>query len=355
MVRHGGLAAALVYAAVACLFGLTMIFVGVAIGQTHAAGAAGFWIVPGLAVAALAPFVAHARRWAMVAAVLVPGALALLYLYHAPEHWQVALPVPAVFALLAVAAFLLGAGSAPQSVPHGAGVAAEVFAAAAFLGGLVAVLLLPVPAEPGGRAIGVDVPVLGLVFAGLSVLVWRGSRWAMIALVVLALALAFLAGRHDFALRRAIGMAYPALFGVLAMAALAAGAHRAGVAWSAYRVAAEVYAALVYLYAVVTAFLAPTLGAGHPGFLAPRGMSLYGFATGVAFAALAPFIWRGRRWAMLAAFALALAQWLALAALAPSFWRDAAHWSAPALAALLTAICILTGRAGPDAAGGKSS
>jgi hypothetical protein len=108
--------------------------------------------------------------------------------------------------------------------------------------------------------------------------------------------------------------------------------------------AAEAYAAVVYLYGVAVVFAVPAGDLGRIGLAGPRWTLLYVAAAGVAFAALAAFIWRGRPWAMIAAFALATLLWVALASLHASFWRDPTWFAAPAMFGVLTTICAAGAR-----------
>jgi hypothetical protein len=335
----------MVYGAVAYVVSLAMIFVGAAISQTHAAGAAVFWVVPGLLFVALAPFIAMARRWAAVATFALAALIAAAYIYNAPGDWWLALPVPAMFGILTAVAIAMGAGVQRDSAASGAGMVAEVYAACALLGGLVAVLLLPLPvADEGGAGLRLDAAAFGIAFAGLSVFVRRGRRWAMLGLALLALPFAVLMTGHELELRRWIAAAYPVAFGILALLALVAPARRASGGGRAGEIAAEVYAGLVYGFGVVVAFLAPAVDVGRAGFAGPRGMALYLLAAAAAFGALSVFIWRGRLSAMVAAFVLAALIWLGLASLHASFWSDAAWWAAPVLFGAMTAVCVVSAR-----------
>jgi uncharacterized membrane-anchored protein len=70
------------------------------------------------------------------------------------------------------------------------------------------------------------------------------------------------------------------------------------------------------------------------------GVALYALLLGLVVGALSVFIWRGRIWAMIAAFALSLAHWIALANINPMLWGSLPNLAAPAVSAVLTAICI---------------
>jgi hypothetical protein len=221
-----GLLAARAYAGIVCLCGLALAFIAGVSTQTHAAGAAGVLLLLGVLMAALAPPIWRTSRAAMIAAVLVGVVTVALYARQDPRDWWMLAPVPALFAALAAAAIAAGAKARP----------------------------------------------------------------------------------HD--------------------------------PWRPGRVAAALYAAAVYAYSVVVVFVTPTKYAGGMLSLGPPGITAYAFLLGLIFAALSIAIWRARPWAMLAGFALALLHWLVLARVDGSFWRDGAYWSAALAFGALTVVCL---------------
>jgi hypothetical protein len=174
----------------------------------------------------------------------------------------------------------------------------------------------------------------GIIFAVLAVFIWMGHRSAMILALALAVALELMmaagdpAGWGNF-------LALPvvlALVGVLGLAA-APPASRGAPAL----VADEVYAALVYFAALLAVFMAPF---NHSRQLGLQAVALYALVVGIVLGVLSVCIWRGKIWAMVAAFALSLAYWLALASMNPMLWRSPAFALAPVVSGVLTVICI---------------
>jgi hypothetical protein len=104
------------------------------------------------------------------------------------------------------------------------------------------------------------------------------------------------------------------------------------------RVADEVYAAVVYVAALLAVFMA----FNHSRQLGLQAVALYALAVGTVLGALSVCIWRGKIWAMVAAFALSLAYWLALASMNPMLLRRVAFALAPVVSGVLTVICMAT-------------
>jgi hypothetical protein len=69
-------------------------------------------------------------------------------------------------------------------------------------------------------------------------------------------------------------------------------------------------------------------------------VSLYALLLGLVAGALSVFIWRGRIWAMVAAFALSLAHWIALANIDPLLWDNLPNIAAAVVSGILTTTCI---------------
>jgi hypothetical protein len=300
---------------------------------------AGIALIPGLLFAALAPFLWHGSRWAMIAAFVVSVAGAVAFIGDAgPSDWWIGPPFPMVFGILTAVAIVADTKTArigQRSSPF-----AESYAAVALLGGFIAVILLPkLIANFASTAVQVYLPALGVIFAILSIFIWRGRRWAMIAAFVVALLLALLMADHVVTQRRWWGVWFPAVFGLLAVAALATRSRSVNGSGQGGNVAAEIYAAIVYLYSLVAVFLAPSVNLGAAG---PRGGVVYLLLSGLIFGVLSVFIWHGRTWAMIAAFLLSLLLWLALASFHPAFWSDVAYWAAPVAFAVLTLLAIAT-------------
>jgi hypothetical protein len=127
----------------------------------------------------------------------------------------------------------------------------------------------------------------------------------------------------------------PIVFGLLTALGLAAAppAHACATA----RVADEVYAAVVYFAALLVVFMAPF---NHSRQLGPQTVALYALAAGIVLGVLSVQIWRGRIWAMVAAFALSLAYWLTLGIMSPVLGRSLGFAVAPVVSGVLTIVCV---------------
>jgi hypothetical protein len=62
--------------------------------------------------------------------------------------------------------------------------------------------------------------------------------------------------------------------------------------------------------------------------------------VGLLLGALSVLIWRGKVWAMIAAFVLSLAHWIVLALLDPVLWQSMPYIAAPVVSGVLTVLCI---------------
>jgi hypothetical protein len=332
-----GLLAAWTYATVAYVCALVLVFLAAVLTRTHAASGAPIALIPGLLFAALAPFICRGNRWAMITAFAVSLLAALAFIADtAPKDWWIAPPFPLVFGILTAVTFVAGAKTIRAR--EGGGIIAEVYAAVGLLGSFVAIILLPVLIyDFASTSFRIYLPVLGMLIGIMSVLIWGSNRWAMIGAFAVALLLALLMADHVVTPRRWLGMSFPIVFGICAVAGLLAGTKTVSGGQHIGEIAAEVYAALVYLYSVVVVFLAPSAS-----FAAPPGAVLYLPLLGLIFGALSVFIWRGRVWAMISAFVLSLMHWLVLASFHPSFWGQAAYWAAPAAFGIFTVLAIAT-------------
>jgi peptidoglycan/LPS O-acetylase OafA/YrhL len=126
------------------------------------------------------------------------------------------------------------------------------------------------------------------------------------------------------------------LFGLLTAFGLAAPVPRRD-SGAEPRVADEVYAAVVYFTALLAVFMAPF---NHSRQFGLQAVGLYALVLGVVLGALAVLIWRGKTWAMIAAFALSLAHWIALANINPWLWSSPPYLAAPVVSGILTVVCI---------------
>lgn len=185
--------------------------------------------------------------------------------------------------------------------------------------------------------------MLGVGFAALAPLIWRGRRWAMIAvpLVAAAVGIALVAGDPA---EWWIALPLPATFGLLAAAALATA--RPLQPEPAGGPVARLFATATYAYTLVLAMFAErsyTYQLGRPAVM------LYVVPFGFVLGALGVLIWRGRIWAMVATTVFASAHWLWFAALVPSFWTNALYAAAPVAAAALTIASVIADRRAREA------
>jgi hypothetical protein len=176
----------------------------------------------------------------------------------------------------------------------------------------------------------------GIIFAVLAVFIWMGHRSAMILALALAIALELMMAASDPA-GWGNFLAFPVVLGLAGVLGLAAAplASRGAPTF----VADDVYAALVYFAVLLAVFMAPF---NHSRQIGLQTLALYALAAGIVLGVLSVLIWRGRIWAMVAAFALSLAYWLALASMNTMLWRSPAFALAPAVSGVLTVVCIAT-------------
>jgi hypothetical protein len=224
----------------------------------------------------------------------------------------------------------------PQTVAFGIGtLAARVYAVLSYVTSLVLLFGAAVLTSTHAREAFIFVFLPGVLLAVLSRFIWTGSRSAMILAFAVSVALELMVvdnARESWGLF----LALPVLFGMLAAVGLSAASPRTA-AGAQPRVADEVYAAVVYFAGLFAVFMAPF---NHSRNFGLPGVALYALLLGLVVGALSVFIWRGRIWAMVAAFALSLAHWIALANINPMLWGSLPNLAAPAVSAVLTAVCI---------------
>jgi hypothetical protein len=174
-----------------------------------------------------------------------------------------------------------------------------------------------------------------VLLAVLSVFIWSGHRSAMILAFAVAVELELMLvgnARDDWA----PFLPLPVVFGMLMIVGLAVSWQRPKNRTPA-RVADEIYATVVYFAALLTAFMAPF---NHSHNFGLPVIGLYALGAGLVLGALSVCIWRGKVWAMIAAFALALAHWIVLAVLDPLLWQSVPFITAPVVSGGLTVVCI---------------
>src|SRR5262245_56016668 len=96
------------------------------------------------------------------------------------------------------------------------------------------------------------------------------------------------------------------------------------------------YAAATYLGSLFLIYLAGALRGTHAA-----GAGVIPLLTGLLFGALAPFIWRGSRWALIGTFAVSLIAFLTVVSQSPADARYAVPF--PVVFGLLTALAMITG------------
>ena len=213
-------------------------------------------------------------------------------------------------------------------------IVARVYAVLSYVTSLVLLFGAAVLTSTHARVAFIFVFLPGVLLAVLSRFIWTGSRSAMILAFAVSVALELIV--VDNVESWGLFLALPILFGMLAAVGLAAAAPQAA-AGAPARVADEVYAAVVYLAGLLAVFMAPF---NHSWSFGLPAVSLYALILGLMTGALSVFIWRGKAWAMIAAFALSLAHWIALAGIDPLLWGSLPNIAAPAVSGVLTAICL---------------
>ena len=206
---------------------------------------------------------------------------------------------------------------------------ARVYAALVYIASLALLYGAAVLTGTHAREAFIFVFLPGVIFAVLALFIWSGHRSAMILAFALAVALELMMAGNDPG-SWAYLLVLPVMFGPLTAIGLAASPPMPNVRASA-RVADEVYAAAVYFAALLAVFMAPF---NHSRQLGLQAGALYALAAGIVLGALSVLIWRGKVWAMVAAFALSLAYWIALGSMNPVLWRSLAHIAAPAVSSV---------------------
>jgi NADH:ubiquinone oxidoreductase subunit 6 (subunit J) len=212
---------------------------------------------------------------------------------------------------------------------------ARIYAALTYVASLVLLFGAAVLTSTHARVAFIFVFLPAVLFAVLSVFIWSGHRAAMILAFAVAAVLELMLAenaRDDWVPL----LPLPVVFGMLMIAGLAVPWQRPNDRTPA-RVADEVYATAVYFAALLTAFMAPF---NHSRTFGLPVIGLYALAAGLALGALSVWIWRGKVWAMIAAFALALAHWIVLAILDPLLWHSIPFIAAPVVSGVLTVVCV---------------
>ena len=224
--------------------------------------------------------------------------------------------------------------STKDVLPRSGPIIGRAYAVLSYVASLMLLFGAAVLTSTHARVAFIFVFLPGILLAVLSRFIWTGSRSAMILAFAVAVALELIVVDNSPE-SWGLFLALPVLFGMLMAAGLAAASPpSAGVR---ARIADEVYAAVVYFAGLLAVFMAPF---NHSRSFGLPSVALYALLLGLAAGALSVFIWRGRIWAMIAAFALALAHWLALASMDSSLWGSLPNIAAPVVSGILTVVCI---------------
>jgi hypothetical protein len=214
-------------------------------------------------------------------------------------------------------------------------VVARVYAALVYLVSLTLLYGAAVLTSTHARDAFIFIFLPGVLFAVLAMFIWTASRSAMILTFAASAALQLMSVGN---MPESWGylLPIPVLFGLLTAFGLAAPVPRRD-SGAEPRVADEVYAAVVYFTALLAVFMAPF---NHSRQFGLQAVGLYALLLGVVLGGLAVLIWRGKIWAMIAAFALSLAHWIALASINPWLWSSPPYLAAPVVSGILTVVCI---------------
>lgn len=220
-----------VYAALVYLCSLALMFGAAVLTSTHARIAFIFVFLPGVLLAVLSVFVWSGRRSAMILAFAVAVAVELMMAANNPADWWQFLAMPVLFGALAGGGLLSRStnGAAARRVVEDrvveeGRVADEVYAAAVYFTGLLAVFMAPFnhTRHFGTTGVALYALLVGVVAGSLSVFIWRGKVWAMIATFVLSLAHWLVLAGIDPSLWTAFPfIAAPAAFGILTVVCIA--------------------------------------------------------------------------------------------------------------------------------------
>jgi hypothetical protein len=211
---------------------------------------------------------------------------------------------------------------------------ARVYAALVYVASLALLYGAAVLTGTRAREAFIFVFLPGIICAVLALFIWTGHRSAMILAFAVAVGLELIMAANDLASWSSF-LVLPIVFGLLTILGLAAAPPAA--ARAPARVADEVYAAVVYFAALLAVFMAPF---NHSRQLGLQTVALCALAAGIVLGMLSVLIWRGRIWAMVAAFALSLAYWLVLGNMNPLLLRSPGFALAPLVSGALTIVCV---------------
>jgi len=227
LMSRSGPVVAKVYAALVYVTSLALLFAAAVLTSTHAREAFIFVFLPGVLLAVLSRFIWTGSRSAMILAFAVSVALELMIVGNARESWVAFIALPVLFGMLT--AFGLAAGLSTTDLARTNGgaqmrVADEVYAAAVYFTGLLAVFMAPFnhSRQLGLPGAAVYALLLGVVLGALAVCIWRGRIWAMIAVFGLSLAhWIVLANLYPWLWGSVPNLAAPAVSGILTVVCIA--------------------------------------------------------------------------------------------------------------------------------------
>jgi len=174
------------YAVFAYACGAFLAWAAAMVGETHAAVWSVFILLPGVVFAALSPSIWSGERWAMIVAFLVVAVLDIATTVNEPGDWWVVLVFPLVCGAFTLAHIAAQPSDDPPMPP--ARVADQVYAALAYIYGIVIALVAPYDQLPGPPMMSVWALMSGLTLGALSFFIWRGNVWAMAVACLLTLA-----------------------------------------------------------------------------------------------------------------------------------------------------------------------
>jgi hypothetical protein len=215
----------------------------------------------------------------------------------------------------------------------------RIYAALTFACGLALVYVAAGLTDTHANGMFIFVFLPGLLLVALCPHIWSGRRWAMILALAVAIALELMAVANDPGIWWLL-LAMPVVFAALTATGLArtpGGSYRV----IERRVEDEVYAAAVYLYALLLAFLAPL---DLTRIFGRADVTLYALGLGLVLGWLSVAIARGHVGAMLAAFAPLLLHGLAICWFVPDLAHSAPYLAASAAALVLTVVCLIARR-----------
>ena len=175
------------YAVFAYACGVFLVWAAALVGQSHAAAWAVFIALPAIVFAALGPSIWSGERWAMIVAFVVIAVLEIATTVNSPGDWWVVVVFPLVCGAFTLAHIAAEPTSDDAPEPP-ARVADQVYAALAYIYGVVIAMVAPYDNLLEPPRVPVWALISGLMLGALSIFIWRGKVWAMACACLLTLA-----------------------------------------------------------------------------------------------------------------------------------------------------------------------